>query len=132
MRELQDAAAAAVDDPEIDVLSAREERPVEEALQPVLQEGRRIRDGERRSGRAAGGAEVDGLGPSGESFAPEQSHVARAGRRWKIDEEAPTTRGRRHVGEVRDRHGVVAAAGQAGGEDEQRGSGASAHGSRIR
>ena len=66
-RPFQDAAAAAVDDPEVGVLPVREERPVEEALQPVLQEDRRIRDRERRSGRAADGADVDGLGPSGEA-----------------------------------------------------------------
>ena len=75
-RPLQDAAAASVDDPEIGVLPAREERPDEEALQPVLEERRRIRDCECRGGRAADGPDADRLGPSGERFAANESHIA--------------------------------------------------------
>ena len=104
---------------------------VEEALEPVLQEARRIRGRERHGGRAGGGAHVDGLGPSGEGLAANQSYVPCARLSGELGEEAAPERGRRHVGEVRDRRGVVATADHDGREDEQPGE-ATAHGSRIR
>ena len=107
-------------------------RPVEEVLQSgALQEGRRIRDRERRSRRAADGADIDRLGPSGECFAANQSHVTSAGLSGKTDEEAAPERRRPHVAEVWDRRGTVTTAGQEGGEDEQPGE-AHSHDSRIR
>ena len=130
-RPLQDPAAAAVDDPKVDVLPAREERPVEEPLQPVLQEGGRIRDRERHGGVAGDGADVDRLGPSGERFAAKQSHVLPVGLPAKVDEKAAPERARRHVGEAWDRRGVVAAAGRDGGKNEEAGE-AQSHDRRIR
>ena len=130
-RPLQHAAAVAVDDPEVDVLAMPEARPVEEALQPVLQERRRIRYRERRSGTAADGPDIHRLGPSGERLATKQSDVSATGLPVKVDEEAAPERGRRHVGEARDRRGVVAAAGKDGGEDDEAGK-AQSHDRRIR
>jgi hypothetical protein len=119
-----------VDDPQVDVLPVREERPVEEALQPMLQESRRVRGAKRHSGRADG-ADVDGLGPSGERFAAKQSRVPPAGLPAKVDEEAASEGARRHMGEMRDRCGVVTAAGRDGGEDDEAGE-AQSHDRRIR
>jgi hypothetical protein len=85
----------------------------------MLEERGRVRDRERHSGRAADGADVDGLGPSGERFAAKQSHVPPAGLTAKVDEEAAPERGRRHVGEARDRRGVLAAAGEAQSHDRR-------------
>jgi hypothetical protein len=96
----------------------------------VLQEGGRIRDGERRDGRIPGGADVDRLGPGGDRLAANQPDVAWAGLPGKVNEEAAPERGRRHPPEVRDRGGVVTAAGQDGDEDEQPGE-AQSHDSRI-
>ena len=121
----------AVDDPEIGVLAVREERPVEEALEPVLQEGRRIRDRERRGGAAGNGTDVDRLGPRGERLAAKQPHVPPAGLPAKVDEEAASEQGRRDAGEARDRGGVVAAAREDGGEDNEAGE-ARSHDSPIR
>jgi len=130
-RPLEDAAAVVVDDPQVDVLPVGEERPVEEALQPVLQETGRVRDRERHGGPAAGGADVDRLGPRGERFAAKQSHVPPAGLPAKVDEEAASEGARRHMGEARDRRGVVAAAGRDGREDDETGE-AQSHDRRIR
>jgi hypothetical protein len=130
-RPLEDAAAVVVDDPQVDVLPVREERPVEEALQTMLQESRRVRHRKRHSGPAAGGADVHGLGPSGERLAAKQSHVPPAGLSAKVDEEAASEGARRHMGETRDRRGVVAAAGRDGGEDDETGE-AQSHDRRIR
>ena len=120
-----------VDDPEIDVLPVREAGSVEEALQPVLQEARRIRDRERDRGRAGGGTDVDRLGPDVQRLAANEAYVPCARRSGELDEEAASERGRRHAGEMRDRGGVVTTAGGDGGEDEQPGE-ASAHDRRIR
>ena len=128
---LEDAAAVAVDDPQVDVLAVREERPVEEALQAELQERRRIRDRKCRSGAAGDGADVDRLGPRGERFTAKQSYVPPAGLPAKVDEKAAPERARRHVGEAWDRRGVVAAAGRDGGKNEEAGE-AQSHDRRIR
>jgi hypothetical protein len=91
----------------------------------------RVRDRERRTGAAGDGADVHRLGPRGERFAAKQSHVPPAGLPAKVGEEAAPERARRHVGEARDRRGVVAAAGRDGGEDDEAGE-AQSHDRRIR
>ena len=109
----------------------RDKRPVEEPLQPVFQEERGIRDRERHGGRASDGVDLDRLGPSSERLATEQSCVPPARLPAKIDEETAPEGARRHVGETRDRRGVVTTAGQDGGEDDEAGE-ARSHDSRIR
>jgi hypothetical protein len=113
------------------VLPVREERPVEEALQAVLQERRGIRDRKCRSGAAGDGADVDRLGPRGERFTAKQFYVPPAGLPAKVDEEAAPERRWWHVGNVWDRRGVMAAAGSEDAQDEQPG-GAQSHDRRIR